>query len=113
VSDPNLTDLATGAGGGAGLIAALWALVARGWKREDRTEGETADALKSLAEGQHAMQRTLDSISQALGTHAATVSEVKARVDGMSNNYGSRISGIEKLLERLDERIEERTGRAK
>ena len=111
-----MSKLLTQGGSGLGIGAVVTWAISRAFRRSDRAEQENADetrsTLRTLVEGQHAMQRSMDSLVQSVGTQGATVQEVKARVDGISSNYGGRISGIEKDLARLAERIEERTGKA-
>jgi phage shock protein A len=113
--DDEFLKLVTQGGSGLGVGAVVTWAIGRAFRRSDTAEQEDTQevraTLKTLVAGQYQMQRSVDAISQSMGSHAATVAEVKARVDGMSVNYGSRISGVEKMLERLDERIEERTGR--
>jgi len=113
--DEELGKLLAQGGGGLGIGAVVTWAITRAFRRADKAEQEDAEevraTLKTLVDGQHAMQRSVDSLVQSVGNQGATVNEVKARVDGISANYGSRISGIERDIARLTERIEERTGR--
>ncbi len=88
-----------------------WLIVGR-LKRAEKTD-EKLDAEKEqkldalLQQGRELgvlvqrIDRDLALLTQSVSVHTGTVAEVKARVDGMSQNYGQRVAKLEQDLVEL------------
>lgn len=106
------------AGGGAGAVALYkaveWLVLGRLKKAEKAEEQaeETRDAkLDAVLEVVQRLDRDLSLLTQSLSTHVGTVAEVKGRLEGMSANYGSRLSQVEKDVVELRTLLKRRSGR--
>ncbi len=108
MADPLETaSLLVGGGGGAVAVykAMEWLVVSRlkrSEKAEEHVESEARAALREQRDKLdevlgvvQKMDRELATLTQSLQHHQNTVSEVKARIDGISSNYGVRIGALE------------------
>ncbi len=87
--------------GWAGSIVAtvgvtIWA--SRIFGKRDKAEDVASDKLDKLLADVAAMSAELKVISERLSGHAAEVVEVKARVEGISQNYGTRLGKVEEAI---------------
>ena len=101
MSDPNLADIATGAGGATGVLGGLYLLITRLFKRDD----EVAELLAKLVKDIGDMRSDMRLLTQGLDTHKGEVLEVKARVNGLSENHGKRLAKLEERTTRIMERL--------
>jgi hypothetical protein len=106
VADPNVADIATGAGGGVGLAGVVWLLATRLFKRDDRVEAEVSTKLDHLTADVASMRSDMRLLVQELGAHRGEVAEVKARVEGLSKAYGPALDALKERLIRLETRLE-------
>lgn len=85
-----------------------WLVVGRlkkGEKIEEQNATDDRTKLDTVLSVVTKMERELALLAQQLSTHSGTVNEVKARVDGMSLNYGTRLSQFEKDIVELRVRL--------
>lgn len=72
-------------------------------KAEDERDRQLAEVLRVVQK----MEGELALLSLKLSTQAVESGELKARIDGISGNYGGRLGGIEQRLAVVDEAIRE------
>ena len=72
-------------------------------KAEDERDAKLAEVLRVVQK----MEGELALLSLKLSTQAVESGELKARIDGMSSNYGGRLGGVEQRLAVLDEGVRE------
>jgi hypothetical protein len=81
--------------------------VKRGEQAEEKAEDERDNKLGEVLEIVTKMERELAVMGHKLTSQAVESGEIKARVEGMSANYGSRVGLLEQRLAVLDEGMRE------
>ncbi len=109
MNDLTLADIGGAVGGvtGVGVLARFaWAQLVKKSERADQdadNREQKRDERLEKMEGTLADIRTkLELLSQLDTQRATTVVEVKERIDGMSTNYGKRISDLEQRIAVLE-----------
>lgn len=111
---PDIVPLATGPAAVALWELGKWLVIGRLKKAEAVVEGvekgdrEKLDTVLGLVQK---MEKELGIMTEKLSGYAGTVAEVKGRIDGMSANYGGRLSQLEKDF--IELRTEMRMKRAR
>jgi hypothetical protein len=103
--DPNLLGAGT-----HGLAGTLGAAVLVLWQRLTKKEDDSGAKLDSLVSAVGELKTDLRLLVQDLGISKGQVLEVQARIQGLSENYGSRIGRLEDRLTRVEVRAELREG---
>ena len=107
MSDPS--DIGGMLGGSAGAVVLfkyLWdAMRGRREKLEERVESDRDTKLDAVLDKLSAVELDMRSLVEKLSTQTGAVAEVKARVEGISNNHGSRIGEMERAFTELRTRI--------
>lgn len=100
MSDPtDIAMTALGAGGGAvilGRMAQWW--LARGQSAVDRAEETAASKLDQVLVAVVRLESDVRLLVSKHDAQAAEVGEVKARIEGISANYGGRLGKLEERV---------------
>ena len=118
VSDLNIPEVGGYVAGGGALAKFAWDFITARAKKADQMEAddraEEAADIKKLLEVTQEIRRDMALFQQTLNTQAGVVAEVKGRLDGISANYGTRLSSLEQSVAGLVTKLElllERTDR--
>ncbi len=94
---------AIGGGGGAAFVGKyLWDRFVR---REEKDEHQRDSKLDTVLSKLSALELDMRSLVEKSSMQTGAVAEVKARVEGISTNHGSRIGQLEQTIVELRTRI--------
>ena len=109
MADLGVGDISGIVGGGAGVAVLgkyIWDSVRRRKDQlEDKAEADRDDLLKQVLDKLGLLELDMRSLLEKHATSSGQVAEVKARIEGISNNHGGRLGTVEQSLVELRTRI--------